>query len=159
LGDEGSAYWIAREAMRAALAATEGRGPTTSLVPWVSRWFQVQTLSAIIPLVHNPLFTKERFASLSRFLAQEMDPGDEVFRHIRCRAGQDLAAQARAVIEQVGLKARPIPVYLIGGVVENDALVRQSLLDSLLAVAPVAAKSAHLPPALGAAALALADSG
>jgi N-acetylglucosamine kinase-like BadF-type ATPase len=159
LGDEGSAYWIAREAVRAAIAATEGRGPATSLVHWVGGWFQVKTLNKIIPILHNPAFTKERLASLTHFLAQQREPADEVFHQICCRAGRELAAQALTVIERIETKLRPVPVYLVGGVVENGARVRQSLLAALNEAIPVTARPAQLSPVLGAAALALASSG
>jgi glucosamine kinase len=158
LGDEGSAYWIAREAVRASIAAAEGRGPSTSLGPWVSQWFQVKALSEIIPILHNPSFPKERLASLTHFLAQQSG-SDEVFREICRRAGRELAAQALAVIRNIEISLRPIPLYLIGGVVENDALVRRSLLDALNETIPVNALRTQLPPVLGAAALALKASG
>jgi N-acetylglucosamine kinase-like BadF-type ATPase len=159
LGDEGSAYWIAREAARAAIAATEGRGPSTSLVQWVARWFEVKALSEIIPILHSPAFTKERLASLSHFLAQQQEPEDEVFRQICSQAGRELAAQAFTVIKRIETKLSPVPVYLVGGVVENNTRVRQSLLQALNETVSISARPAQLPPVLGAAALALTGSG
>jgi N-acetylglucosamine kinase-like BadF-type ATPase len=159
LGDEGSAYWIAREAVRAAIAATEGRGPATKLVDWVGRWFQVKTLSEIIPILHRPEFTKERLASLCHFLAEQRATDDEVFCQICGRAGRELAAQALTVIERIDSKVRPIPLYLVGGVVANNAFVRQSLLEALNQAVPVNVRPAYLPPVLGAATLALAGAG
>ena len=41
LGDEGSAVWIALRALRAALAALDGRGPATSLVTAATEVFEI----------------------------------------------------------------------------------------------------------------------
>src|SRR5438876_314237 len=60
LGDEGSAYWMAVEAIKAAIAAEEGT--KTRLGRLVRQWFKVKKLTEVVPIVHFPDFTKERFA-------------------------------------------------------------------------------------------------
>ncbi len=159
LGDEGSAYWIAREAIRAAIAATEARGPATALVRWICRWFQVNELPAIVPLVHSPLMTKEKLAALSWYLSENVEPEDEVFASLRARAGRELATQALAAIRLAWLTLSPVPVYLVGGVIEHDAPVRESLAAALNESGPIRLEVPCLPPVLGAALLAMNDDG
>lgn len=159
LGDAGSAYWIALEAVKAAIASAEGTGPGTNLGPLICRWFQVRELAEIIPIVHSPIFTKERFAALARHLEERAEADDPGYQNICRRAGRELAAQAVAAVQAVGLESRPVPVYLVGGVLTNDALVRSELLAALQETFPVELRPPHLPPVLGAAAMALSDSG
>ena len=83
LGDAGSAYWIAIESIKAAIASTEGTGPGTTLGPTLCRWFQVQQLSEIIPIIHNPAFTKERVAALAQHLKERADPEEHEEQHGR----------------------------------------------------------------------------
>src|SRR5439155_2424932 len=61
LGDAGSAYWMAVEAIKAAIAADEGLGPATRLGRLVRQWFKVKKLTEVVPIIHGPEFTKERF--------------------------------------------------------------------------------------------------
>jgi N-acetylglucosamine kinase-like BadF-type ATPase len=159
LGDEGSAYWIAREAVRAAIAAQEERGPATRLTSLVTRCFGAGSMSDLVPVIYDAAFTKERFADLTRWLIEEGAADDSVFRDICCRAGKELAAQTLAVVKQASLKLAPLPVYLVGGVLDNLSLVRESLMDTLKLETSVSVETPRLPPVLGAAAMALRDAG
>ena len=159
LGDAGSAYWIALESIKAAIASAEGTGPGTSLGSVICRWFQVRQLSEIIPIIHHPIFTKERLAALAQHLKERADLEDAVYRDICRRAGRALAAQAAAAIRTAGIATRPVPVFLVGGVIMNDQLVRDQVLTALNEEVEVEVQPALLSPALGAAALSFSACG
>ena len=159
LGDAGSAYWIALESVKAAIAAEEERGRETSLSRLIRRRFKVKRLTEIVPVIHSPDFTKEQFAALAGHLAQNAAHHDAVFRETCRRAGRELAAQALAAVELARLKTRPLPVYLVGGVLVNNAWVRGSLVAALKKSCLVRIEQPRLPPVGGAAAIALRDAG
>ena len=157
LGDEGSAYWMAVEAVKAAIAAEEGLGPNTRLSRFVRQWFKVKKLTEVVPIVHCPDFTKERFAMLASHLARKVGRRDAVFGEICRRGSRALASQAVAAVKLARLKTRPLPVYLVGGVLTNNALVRAGLVTALKHSCAVRIAKPRLSPLLGAAALALGD--
>lgn len=155
LGDEGSAYWIARECVRAAIGAAESTGPATTLLSVVLRWFDVKELTEIVPLIYSPKYSKDKFAALAGYASREADPADPVWQDICDRAGRELARQALAAIRLVGLRQRPVPVWLNGSVVKHNGRVRDSLFTALNEAVPVVLETPRLAPLLGAAALAL----
>jgi N-acetylglucosamine kinase-like BadF-type ATPase len=159
LGDAGSAYWIALESVKAAIASEEGLGPKTKLGRLVRQWFKIRKLTEIVPIVHGREFTKERFAMLASHLARKVGPRDAVFGGICQRGGRALAAQALMAVKLARLKTRPLPVYLIGGVLANNALVREGFARALKNSCDVSVAKPRLSPLLGAAALALRDAG
>jgi len=159
LGDEGSAYWIERECIRAAIAATTGTGPATSLAEVIPKWFEVKTLPEIVPIIYQPKYSKDRFAALAGYVAQHADPGDPIWVDICERAGAELARQAIAAVQLVGLRTRPVPVWLNGSVVRHNSTVRESLFRVMRAELPVRHEPMRLAPLLGAAALALQAAG
>src|SRR5438045_1431937 len=127
LGDAGSAYWIALESVKAAIAAEEGRGRATGLSRLIRRRFKVKKLSEIVRVIQGPEFAKEQFASLAGYLAQKVAGRDAVFREICWRAGRELAAHALAAVKKARVRTRPLPVFLVGGVLVNNPWVRGSL--------------------------------
>src|SRR6266851_7552244 len=155
LGDAGSAYWMAVEAVKAAIAAEEGT--KTRLGRFVRQWFKVKKLTEVVPIVHCPDFTKERFAMLASHLARKVGRRDAVFGEICRRGGRALASQALAAMNLARLKTRPVPVYLVGGVLTNNALVRAGLVTALKDSCAIRMAKPRLSPLLGAAALALGD--
>jgi len=157
LGDAGSAYWMAVEAVKAAIAAEEGT--KTRLGRFVRQWFKVKKLTEVVPIIHDSEFTKERFAMLASHLARKVGGRDTAFRDICQRGAKELAAQALAAVKLARLKTRPLPVYLIGGVLTNNKLVRAGLVMALKKACPVRIAKPRLSPLLGAAALALGDAG
>ncbi len=159
LGDEGSAYWIGRECIRAAIAASEGTGPATCLLDVILRWFDVKALTEIVPIIYQPKYSKDRFAALAGFAAEHADPGDPIWVDIGERAGGELARQAVAAVRLVNLRARPVPVWLNGSVVRLNSAVRESLFRRMRAEMQVQHEPMRLAPLLGAAALALTSAG
>lgn len=155
LGDEGSAWWIARESIRAAIAAQEHRGPHTGLDRLICQFFRTRTLHEVASRVHGAL-GKDEIAALAAYLARKTPPSDRVFRAILRRAGEELAAQTLAAIRTAGLRARPVPVFLAGSVLTHNRHVRASLLRALRVQFPIRACTPALDPVLGAAALCLA---
>lgn len=159
LGDEGSAYWIGRECIRAAIAASEGSGPATCLLDVVLAWFDVKNLTDIVPIIYSPKYSKDRFAALAGHAAQRGDPGDPLWIDICQRAGAELARQAVAAIRLVDLRLRPVPVWLNGSVVRRNTVARESLFRHLAGEIDVVETPMLLAPLLGAAALALSAAG
>ena len=77
-----------------------------------------------------------------------------------CRRGsRALASQARSAVKLAGLETRPLPVYLVGGVLTNNALVRAGLVKTLKKSCAVRIAKPVLSPLFGAAARALGDAG
>ncbi len=159
LGDAGSAYWMALEAVKAAISAEEGLGPKTNLGRFICQWFKVKKLTEVLPIIHDPEFLKERFAMLASHLAYKVGSRDRALREICQRAAQELALQAAAAVKLARVKTRPLPVYLVGGVLTNNPLVRAGLVAALKKSCAVRIARPRLSPLLGAAALALGDAG
>ena len=159
LGDEGSAYWVGRECIRAAIAASEGTGPATCLLEIVLRWFDVKVLTDIVAIIYSPKYSKDRFAALAGFASRHADPTDACWLDICDRAGRELARQAVAAVRLVNLRTRPVPVWLNGSVVRFNTRVRESLFAAMRAELPSAEEPMRLAPLLGAAALALNAAG
>src|SRR5438094_7363072 len=159
LGDGGSAYWIALESVKAAIAAEEGLGPKTRLSRAIRRWFNVKKLTEVVPAIYRPDLAKEELAALAERVAKEVSGRDAVFCDICCRAGRDLASQALAAARLARLKARPLTVYLVGGVLAHNTLVRAKLVAALKKSWPVRIEEPRLSPLSGTAAMALRDAG
>jgi len=158
LGDAGSAWWIALESVKAAIAASEDLGPATELTKLVRRFFGVNELAEIVPIIYDPTYTKDKFAAVAGYLAEHA-AGDEVFQHICRRGGRELATQALAAAKRASLQLSPMPLYLSGTVLEKNTLVRDSLVAAMNAERPVKSIAPQMSALLGAAAMALADGG
>lgn len=155
IGDEGGAYWIAIQALRAAVAAFEGRGPSTGLVRAAVRWSEVKELGDIVSRLYQPAFGKDRIAALALRFNEDPGPDDPVFREILERAGVELADQAMAAASAARVLCRPLPLHLNGAVVLRNQVVQRSLIRRIRTRCEVEVRPSVLTPTLGAAALAL----
>jgi N-acetylglucosamine kinase-like BadF-type ATPase len=154
LADEGSGYWLGHQSLRAAVRATDGRGPETRLLGLLFEALGVTSVAELIPRVYEKGLPKYRIAALASLVQAAHDQGDAVAMSLIDAAGRELALAARSVARQLQLGDEPYPVVLAGGVFKGcpsvvDALTRQLELP--------AARPALLTvePARGAVALAL----
>ncbi len=159
LGDEGGGYWIAVQSIRAAIAAVDGRGPQTGLIGEICRWFEVKELGEIVPLIYTPKFSKDKLAALSEHLASALKEEDPGFNEVCRRGGEKLARQTLAGASLLGLRMDTVPLYLHGGVMAKNRIVREALVDGLAQHLPIRVAEPALQPILGAALMAMIGAG
>ncbi len=138
VGDEGSAYDIAREGLRAVLRASDGRGASTRLVDAVLSHFRIDRASALVPAVyrHNageagasPI-RPDQLAALAPLVTQTAAEGDAVAQGIVQRAGHELALNVLAVARHLRLPS-PAPLALAGSLLLKVDAVRAGLMAAL----------------------------
>jgi N-acetylglucosamine kinase-like BadF-type ATPase len=131
LGDEGSAFWIGRTGLRAALQAQEGLGPPTLLLEVMQRHFQVEPMIRVKRTVFAAEFGAQGFAGLAPLVQAAANQGDPVALQILARGGQELAQAVLAVANRLDFGAQPIPVCPVGGAFEHFETLRQAFAARL----------------------------
>jgi N-acetylglucosamine kinase-like BadF-type ATPase len=158
LGDEGSGYWIGREALGAVVRAADGRGPATGLTDAVLEHFSAVNAAALIHVVYNRDVPRRHVAALGPIVQGAASAGDAAARHILERAAEELVLAARSVAARLEMRGEPFPFVLAGSIFRVVPWLVAELGRRLLEVAP---RCHVLPlaeePAVGAVSLALAE--
>jgi N-acetylglucosamine kinase-like BadF-type ATPase len=117
-GDEGSGFWIAKQALRAALRQEEGWGPSTALHPLLLQATEASTANEVLHLFYTPEWPRSRVAQLTAAVDSAAEAGDDTANAILDWAGQELATSvghAREPLWGPGEKDEVAASY-IGGV-------------------------------------------
>jgi len=114
LGDEGSAYGIARAGLAAVLRAHDGRGPSTKMLEIFSRDHQLAA-SEIPRFVYATTTHADDIARYSKLVIEAAEMGDQVAGSILHDAGRELGACVVAVAQRLKLADREFPVAYVGG--------------------------------------------
>ncbi len=124
-GDEGGAFDIVRQALRAALRAEEGRGPATALRKALLDAAGGTSIDDVLHRFYTSDFPRDRIAALAPLVDQAAQAGDEIANSILEDAASQLAGLAHAVRGQLFLSSGTVPVSYIGGVFRSS-IVRES---------------------------------
>jgi glucosamine kinase len=146
VSDEGSAFWVGREAVTEALHAFDF-GKSNGLLAAIADCWKVAP-EEVIRLANS---SEPRFPELAGPVVNAAEQGDPSARAITNRAGKALAGLASAVINRLWPDGGVVPVALAGGVLQGSPLVRQAFKEAMKAEQPQAAVSfAFVRPVLGA---------
>jgi len=96
-GDEGSAYWIGREAVRATLAEYDRMAAETILTPMLFERLGVNSPYQLTEKYYAGSLSREHLAGLSLWVDEAARQGDKVSQEILYHAGRDLAHLVQAV--------------------------------------------------------------
>ena len=155
IGDEGSAFWIGKEGLRAASRDFDGRGDHTAISDHLYRDLGVDDFQGVLPLLYGRPHPAPAIAAATRAVAQANIEGDRVAADIIRRGARARARAATVVAGRLGLSDGP--VYLAGGAFENVRALEHGVRNELLVALPRAAVEAVAEePAMGAARLAAA---
>jgi len=158
LGDEGSGYWISRQALRAVARAADGRAPATALTPRVLNHFAVSRPSDLIVEIYERQVRHHTLAQLVRVVQQARDEGDEVATQILEQAAHELVRGARSVVDQLQMRDEAVQFVLAGGVFSGVPWLAEELRRRLPGLAPRGqVRRLEVEPAVGAVRLALAE--
>lgn len=127
MGDEGSGYAIARQALQAAAQAADGRGSETRLLPRFLQLLDVQQPFELIQKIHGGEIDRAMIATWADVVFDEAARGDEVAVQIVFTAARELAAAVASVCRQLRMDAIPFPLALSGGLLIHQANYRDAL--------------------------------
>lgn len=136
VGDEGSGYWMGKQAIIAILQAADGRGKSTSLQKHLLPHLGLQHPEELFNWSYGPDYSVEKVGELSRFVSIAAAEEDEVAKGILAAAADELFCAARAVIDRLAMKEKPFKIILQGGVLQNDDVVRQLVIEKLNQYSP-----------------------
>jgi N-acetylglucosamine kinase len=115
LGDEGSATWICRVALRKVVRAVDGRGPRTAMSHKIARHLDLEVPAGLLSWVQDETTTfRDRIATLMPLIQEAVEEGDRVAYEVVDEAAAHLGRSARAVANQLELPSS-FPVVLAGG--------------------------------------------
>lgn len=110
-GNEGSAYWIGREGLRAAARAADGRGPKTALGDRLGEALGVPTFARSIDVVYATPLGQQEIAALAPHVCAAAERGDVVARGICLQAAADLVESVRAALRRLRTERSHIVSY------------------------------------------------
>jgi len=116
LGDEGSGYWLGREAVRHSLRRMNQGLEPDRLSRALLESCGVEEPGKLIALFHSPDTGRRFWAQQARLVVEAADAGDGVSLALVQQAGADLADLAEQAIRQLGLDG---PVILGSGLGMN----------------------------------------
>ena len=158
LGDEGSGWWIGREALSAVMRAGDGRGPATLLTTGVLEHFAFEQVSDLVHEVYHRDTRRRAVAGLSGVVQRATDAGDVVARQILAGAADELALAVRSVATRLEMRGLQFPLVLSGSLFRVVPTLLSDVLVRLAEVAPRSQpKVLDVEPAMGAVRLALAE--
>jgi N-acetylglucosamine kinase-like BadF-type ATPase len=133
--DEGSAYWIAVQGLRAFSRMSDGRLPRGPLHDLMVEEFDLATdldLCAHIYSTSTP--QRDRIAAVSRLIARAAANGDEAARRIFTQAGHELAEIVDSIRRRLGYRpGERVTLSYSGGVFQSGDLILEPFRQRLLA--------------------------
>ena len=157
LGDEGSGFWLGRQALSAILRAADQRGAKTALAAPVMAHFGVTRETDLVHPVYEGGMKPKVVAALASIVGEVAGAGDPVAMRIVARGADELATSAASVGRRLGLESAHIPLPLAGGIFHAVPLVRTLVIARLAELLPNARPAVlEAEPASGAVRLAAA---
>ncbi|GMH26057.1 hypothetical protein Nepgr_027900 [Nepenthes gracilis] len=160
LGDWGSGYGIAAQALTAVMRAHDGRGPWTMLTTSILQTLGLSSPDELIGWTYaDPSWA--RIAALVPVVVSCAEAGDEIANKILVEAVEELAACVKTVVQRLHLGGEDgrcsFPIVMVGGVLQANKTwdigkeVMNCICQSYPGAYPIKPK---VEPAVGAALLA-----
>ena len=148
LGDAGSGYPLAREAILAVAAESDCTGPATAFTPLALSFFGATSPRQLIDRIYAPSCTPDRLASFARYVLKEAESGEPSAMDILYRNMDRLADLGERLIRKAP-EVRLAGLY--GGIFAHSGLARRLFQDALTSRVPdVCFREPAFPPELGA---------
>ena len=158
IGDEGSAYEIGRQALKAFLRSYDGREVKTLLTEKIVKMLKLRVEEDLMQRVYAEKMSISEIAAVAPLVAEAADEGDSVAKRILTEAGRELASYAIAIAKALGMENEDVEVYMTGGVFKAGSHVLKPFEEGIKKIMPKARlASPKFEPAKGAVFLALRE--
>jgi N-acetylglucosamine kinase-like BadF-type ATPase len=124
-GDEGGAFDIVRQGLRAALRMEEGWGPPTALHAALLHATASRDANQVLHRFYTEEWPRSKVAGLAAAIDQAAEEGDIVAQEILHGASMQLAMLVASVRGQLWQSREPVDVAYIGGVFQSRAILER----------------------------------
>lgn len=131
IDDEGSAYALGRDILRAVVRAADGRAPATALTELVAQRLGAPGVQPVIRFTYAPTTTKKEIAALAPLLDPALQQGDAAAQAIIAHAADELTQMAAAAMQPLGLQTGSMA--LLGSVLQKNETLRSAVITRLTA--------------------------
>ena len=145
LGDEGSAYHLALNGIKAALRAFDGVAESTQLTARVMNYFSLKEMSDIIDIIYNPPVEKSVIAAFAPEVEAAASEGDKIALGIVESEAEWLFNLAQAITR----KCQTRNLGYFGSVLHQNERIR-SKLSELLDEQSISLQTPEFTPEIGA---------
>lgn len=159
IDDCGSAYAIGRDILSGIVHALDGRSEETVLTEMVMKQMGWQDIHDLVAYVYAAGTGKREIASFSRFLEPALEQQDYIAEKIEGHAVNELVRMVTAAAQKIQKDTAQIPLILGGGVMKNNAHIRNAVIREIQIRVPFAKVSEPLHDAAYGAALFIERSG
>jgi len=130
LGDEGSAWWIAMQAVQRTLRSKERRDLETSMDKAIRAFYHLEDWQDCVPFFNDKNLTKAVVADFAPYVTSYANKGDLLAKAILSEAAEELV---KLVVSVQGRMEQPFDarLTLAGGVLEHDNTIRSLFLKKL----------------------------
>lgn len=129
LGDDGSGFWIGREAIRQALSAVY-RGETIPLCEKICHLWEIQNLQQAVTIIYTEQKPAPKIAKIAPIVFDLAVSGDETALHILSSAAEQLAL----LVENAGNRLNtspPMKICFMGGIANRKEVITPLILKNL----------------------------
>lgn len=134
-GDEGSCYWVGREAMSLFSKEADGRAPRGALYDEVRQVYQLGDDYRFVDVVLRDIAPhRERVAAFQRCALRAAKKGDTAVIRIYEAAADELALMAQAIKQKLVFTPGVTPVSYSGGLFKSGELILQPLRSKVEAI-------------------------
>jgi N-acetylglucosamine kinase-like BadF-type ATPase len=131
LGDEGSGFDLARQALRAATQFADGRGEPTHLLEQILTFWNLAEPNDLLPKVYRSGLTHQDIAKLAPIVLQTAEMADDVALNLVHQAADSLVRAVVAVSRALHIETESFPLAVTGGLVLHSAFLQSELHAAL----------------------------
>lgn len=136
VGDEGSGYDLAKEALAAVVRAGEGRGDETMLTELILSHLKLGSVQELKKRLYAPPIKRHKFAELAKCVFAAAQAGDGVAAEILRTGGIRLARLASPVLLGLFDKSERFPVALSGGILREESVMTAAVTSEVKKARP-----------------------
>lgn len=122
LGDEGSAWWIAQQAVNRLLRSEEQRDFSTIMRQPLMEYFKITDVTQLVPLFNGPVLDKSTIAGAAPIVSTAAVSGDALATDILQKAAVELVDLVVSVVKRLP-ELESSSLVCAGGVLEHDTIV------------------------------------
>lgn len=132
IGDEGSAFVIGREALRAIAKYLDGRGKETILKDLIFDEFNLTDLMQVVSKIYSGEFDIGKVAPI---VMKAVELGDSIAKEILDNACVELLEHVKAMLKKANF-GETVDLALLGGILQNENYVSKKLRDMIRTTLP-----------------------